>query len=620
MWSDVETANDYLNFGEVADIAADMIRDPAMLPLSLGVFGGWGAGKSSVLRLIEKQLSPKPADSDFIIVNFDAWLFQGYDDARASLMEVIARELIVAAGENDTLRDKAKRLLARVNYLRLLGLAVEAGATVALGVPAFGAVARGVESAGRVLEGAATEEDVQQIRDGVAAGKDRISGLVNPEKSSSPPEEVLQFRDHFGQVLSELDRPLVVFIDNLDRCLPRVAIETLEAIRLVLFMPNTAFVVAADEGMIRHSVARHFDGLSGDHVTDYLDKLIQVPIRVPQVGANELRAYMFLLFVQADGASPEALERVRASLCNVLTASWKGVSCTKDEVINQLGGASPELRNRLDLAERLAPLLASAPNVSGNPRIVKRLLNTVSVRSKWARRRGISVDESIIAKLAVFERCSGEEAFRTLIDLINTAPDGAPEKIRQLEELVFKTEQEFANACPNGWKPRADFMRQWFALEPPLAQHDLRPALYLSRDNSPLVHEKRELSPRALKVLQALRACQRVNSRSATEAAASLTAGEPKAVMSALIGDLRKTATWSNRVPGVAGAVVLANAHPDAGPDLEDFFAGLPPEGVGPWIRPWVEDAQWASRLVEKWRGHPNGPMQTLAARRRSAD
>lgn len=45
---------------------------------------------------------------------------------------------------------------------------------------------------------------------------------------------------------------LVVLIDDLDRCLPDTAIETLEAVRLFVFTSRTAFVVAADEAMIEY--------------------------------------------------------------------------------------------------------------------------------------------------------------------------------------------------------------------------------------------------------------------------------------------------------------------------------------------------------------------------------
>ncbi len=51
---------------------------------------------------------------------------------------------------------------------------------------------------------------------------------------------------------------LIVLIDDLDRCLPDVAINTLEAVRLFMFTEKTAFVIAADESMIRYAVKKHF--------------------------------------------------------------------------------------------------------------------------------------------------------------------------------------------------------------------------------------------------------------------------------------------------------------------------------------------------------------------------
>ena len=64
---------------------------------------------------------------------------------------------------------------------------------------------------------------------------------------------------------------LVVFVDDLDRCLPETAISTLEAMRLFLFLQNTAFVIAADESMIRFAVRAHFKNATLDEelVTNY---------------------------------------------------------------------------------------------------------------------------------------------------------------------------------------------------------------------------------------------------------------------------------------------------------------------------------------------------------------
>ena len=83
MWSDIETKSDYLNYLELAEVVSEILLDPRMRPVSVGVFGTWGTGKSSLLNLIEQQLR-KEAGDEVIIIRFDAWLYQGYDDASAN--------------------------------------------------------------------------------------------------------------------------------------------------------------------------------------------------------------------------------------------------------------------------------------------------------------------------------------------------------------------------------------------------------------------------------------------------------------------------------------------------------------------------------------------------------
>src|SRR5258706_11413482 len=139
MWADTETEIDFLNYSEVAELISEMIATPDLLPLSLGVFGGWGVGKSSTLRLVERELS-KPG-SNYLIIKFDAWLYQGFDGARTALMSVIVDELLKAAPPG--LKEKAKGLFLRINKLRTLGLVVEGGA-LAMGIPTFGLLARGL--------------------------------------------------------------------------------------------------------------------------------------------------------------------------------------------------------------------------------------------------------------------------------------------------------------------------------------------------------------------------------------------------------------------------------------------------------------------------------------------
>jgi predicted KAP-like P-loop ATPase len=95
MWADAETEVDFLNYSEVAELVAELIDSPDLMPLSLGIFGTWGTGKSSTLKFVKTELLRTP--DKYLIIEFDAWLYQDYDDARAALMAVIAKALVDAS-------------------------------------------------------------------------------------------------------------------------------------------------------------------------------------------------------------------------------------------------------------------------------------------------------------------------------------------------------------------------------------------------------------------------------------------------------------------------------------------------------------------------------------------
>ena len=114
MWTDNETAQDFLNFGSVARTVAEVIEQAHSRPISIGVSGAWGVGKSSMIKLIRGELDARAkgagepdshergAESKFIFVEFNAWLYQGYDDARAALIDVVASALATEAAKRKT--------------------------------------------------------------------------------------------------------------------------------------------------------------------------------------------------------------------------------------------------------------------------------------------------------------------------------------------------------------------------------------------------------------------------------------------------------------------------------------------------------------------------------------
>ncbi|SFH13061.1 Predicted P-loop ATPase [Neisseria elongata] len=585
MWSDTESKEDYLNFGEVSQIVTEILETEAMLPVSIGVFGNWGAGKSSLLNLIEQQIKP----DEWIIIKFDAWLYQGFDDARAALLETIASHLIQAAKDEETILQKSKNLFVRINGLRLLGLMAE-GAALAAGVPTFGLISKTFETAKESLDGVQNETESKQI---VEVGKNLVDSgknLIKPKEKQTPPQQIDEFRKEYGEILQDLGKKLVIIIDNLDRCLPANAIQTLEAIRLFLFLNRTAFIIAADEEMIRHSVAEHYKDLSYRHQIDYLDKLIQIPIRVPKAGVLEIRAYLYMLYAIHQKIPTAKLASLRQFLETHLQQSWKSQSLNPEDVTKTIEEQHNKvLLSDFERANRIAPLLANSPNVYGNPRIVKRILNTIKMRTKIADKRQMPLDEAIITKLVIFERCVDSDVVTKFYQLVNEG-EGKPELLKELEN---NNEQNLSKLSEN--KSIQTFITEWVKLEPKLSNVDLRAAIYLSRETILLNTYTAQLSQKAQDVLSILLVTKsKTGSQNTQTAIQGLTIDEQISVMEALIEQLRKLDNWDESPDGFIGACLLAANSEDGAKILTRFIAELRNKGVNqPWFNTRLKRETW---------------------------
>ena len=199
MWRDSESEHDFLNFTEVADQIATLATNPGLLPISIGVFGGWGTGKSTVLQLVEAKL-PKDGASVPIVVRFDAWMYQGFDDSRAALMEVVSGKLLALAESKQTYIDKAKDFAGRVNYFRGLGMIADFGIGMALGIPP-GLLTCAGGALSSMLSGAGSADDVGELKKDVSEAKKGLSGLIKPAEKRTPPQEIEAFRREFGELL-----------------------------------------------------------------------------------------------------------------------------------------------------------------------------------------------------------------------------------------------------------------------------------------------------------------------------------------------------------------------------------------------------------------------------------
>jgi predicted KAP-like P-loop ATPase len=598
MWSDNETSRDFLNFSGVADTVAEIIVQAQGRPISIGVSGAWGVGKSSMIKLTRESLQKRPhdeGDREFIFVEFNAWLYQGYDDARAALMEVIATMLEEEAVKREKGIDKAKDLLKRVNWLRAAKLTAGSALAMALGLPPVGLIGEAWRLGSRVFGEGADQKTVTDVSELGGKLGEEFGGLLKPKPEMTPPREIQALRDSFERALEEMNVTIVVLIDDLDRCLPETTISTLEAIRHFLFLKNAAFVVAADTDMIKHAVRKHFEGVSDDKlVTSYFDKLIQVPIRVPQLGTQEVRAYLMLLFVENSNLDQAVKETIRSKVAEQLRQTWQGKKVDRAFVQTLHAEFPPELLRQLETAERLAPLMTKASGIVGNPRLIKRFLNALSIRMTISRAQGVGVDEAALGKMLLFERLGNADAYKELIVAVTSDGGGKPDFLSDWEERAVR-------GADLDLKPPWDgeFVREWLTLPPRLAELDLRGVLYVSREYAPLITPEDRLSSTSVELLAALMEHPDM-AASLKDRLMKVPKLEADIIMSRLLECAGKEQEWG--VPPILNAcLVVCESDPSQGKRLAAFLAGRPPQQIQPSIVPKISGTSWHRDVFAEW-------------------
>jgi predicted KAP-like P-loop ATPase len=615
MWPDNETERDFLNFTGVSETVAEIILQAQGRPISIGVSGAWGAGKSSMIRLIRSSLLARAGgnQSKYVFVEFNAWLYQGYDDARAALLEVIADRLEEEAKTHRTAAEKTLEFAKRVNWFRAIKLGAGMLLPLAFGLPPTGLIGEVLDVGRKVIDRGVDQDDLDKLREkvgGIDAGN-----LLKAKADSSPPKEIHAIRKCFEEALKEMDVTLVVLIDDLDRCLPATTIATLEAIRLFLFLQNTAFVIAADDAMIKHAVRQHFQGVEDNLVTNYFDKLIQVPIRVPPLGTQEVRAYLMLLFVENSTLSLPEKEAIREKVCKQLGQTWRGSRVDRAFMEKLHAKLPPELPARFESADRLAPLMTSASQIAGNPRLIKRFLNALSIRMAISKAHGVGVDEAALAKVLLFERCGNPVAYSRLAQAVITSADGKPNFLGLWEDKANAGEEQ---KLEPPWDD--PFVREWLTVPPRLADIDLRGILYVSREHTPLITPEDRLSSQAAELLGSL--LQHPDMAASLKARLkAISAPELAVMMDRVLARAQSIQEWGT--PDILEAcLVLAEIDPPQGKRLAAFLRDRPAAQITPSIVPRIGDEPWGPEVLEAWNkaSVASAVKKAIAARKKNGN
>ncbi|MDR0682060.1 MAG: KAP family NTPase [Dysgonamonadaceae bacterium] len=487
MWSDNETTEDFLGFKIHADLLLDVIKDETVLPVTIGVFGDWGSGKSSILKIIHEELKGKDDDSlkdDTLVLYFNGWVFEGYDDAKAALLESIIEQF----GKHKQLKNKVKdetiKLLKSVNWMRILGLSFKK-----VILPTVAAYFTGGLSLVPFLLQEFSQFNAKDLSEKLTSdnAEDFLKDIIR-KKGVDETSLVRDFRNDFKTMMdkSKIKR-LVVMIDDLDRCTPDRIIENLEAVKLFLNVDKTAFIIGADPRIVRRAIEFRYktddiknsidsDSRNKRIVSDYLEKLIQVPYNLPKLSDREVETYMTLLFCKKE-IEPESFNKILVEFYKNRTNRYGafGLGDIQDILSD---GDKNKLSKSVSLIASLSPIITDGLN--GNPRQIKRFLNTFTLRKRLVDIANIpNFRIDILIKLMVLEY--SELALFQKIYEWQVSQNGEPKELNELETLVQEHKKEdIKKRFSSDWA--SDKLIKWLTIEPKLSGTDLRDYFWISRD------------------------------------------------------------------------------------------------------------------------------------------
>lgn len=627
MWNDIETTNDYLHFSVVSGTVADLIVESGDNPISIGVSGNWGSGKSSMVKMIGKELEKKDdGKQKYLFLEFNAWLYQGYDDAKAALLQAVTKKLSEEMKrrnikeKDENLWKRFKKFAKRVDWFKVSKLTLPLFSGLIPGAMPAGALATLLFSVKESIENQENkDENTKAISTNLNNVFSGFEDILKDEETKSATQQIEELRSDFEKILEELDIKLVVLVDDLDRCLPETAVSTLEAMRLLLFVKRTAFIIAADEQMIRNGVRAHFGNadLSDDLVTSYFDKLIQVPITVPRLGIPEVKAYMYLLFLEMEvrrsNVSEEEQKNVQEYLEKALSRAWeKGISLSDAQDVLKDDKAKRAMEKYKSIADQLAGILVTSNKIKGNPRLIKRFLNALEIRKKVATLNEMTIDSGILVKMLLFERCASGSAFEYLAEIVSDAKEGKPEIIESLEEELKKGNM-YDSPDPR-WKD--DFIKEWLLLEPNLGGADLRPYLYLSRDRAIAFAAYDKLSPAGEDVFKALQNIKNIQLMNELVNQIKELGQEESEILLHRVFVMGRSEQWTN--VSLGQALHIIRAYPALGNQLASELIKLPATSRTPALVTGIKEEEWAKEIVQKWSEDPNTPATAKNALKRS--
>ena len=205
-------------------------------PMSIAIQGDWGTGKTSTLNLLKKNLEADKDTNGIKCVFFNTWQYSQFN-MEDSLYVSFVHNLVKQCGGNDEIL-KTVAGFGKLAFFKAIDWK-------------FGT------NASEILDGFEK------------AKKDQM-------------ESVSKLQEDFAELVKKTGKRLVIFIDDLDRLNPEVAVELLEIIKLFVNVENSIFVLAIDYEVVVKGVRKKYgESLSEEKCRNFFDKIIQLPFKMP---------------------------------------------------------------------------------------------------------------------------------------------------------------------------------------------------------------------------------------------------------------------------------------------------------------------------------------------------
>jgi hypothetical protein len=420
---------------------------PADRPVPQGSFvlhlhGPWGSGKSSILEMLRRELrqESKPTaptvSSPWVVVDFNAWQNQRLDPPWWPLLNGIIRQSGRQVSWGRRIWLKVREGLWRFTTKRR-DLLIFTFVALTVGVLGYlflrpTIVAQLQKPLGEAGDAAEKVTDILGLLTLVGGwiwlgSRSLISGSSRAAQSvlDSAADPMDRIQRHFQKMVRTVDRPIAVFVDDLDRCQASYVVQLLEGIQTLFRDPRVIYVIAADQRWLHACFEKTYEAFAASvHEPGrrlgslFLEKAFEISVAVPELSPGVRAGYWrFLLSgdaAQADERLASLEQEARAEFRH--DRSEQQVVARLDESQGEAEAADPlRAQARRQVAvEQLASaaversvsyfLQPFAPLLEPNPRSMKRLLNAYAIRRDLAILSGLDVlgDEKRRKKLALW--------------------------------------------------------------------------------------------------------------------------------------------------------------------------------------------------------------------------